>query len=244
MPETIKYRNAIAKILNDRIVKEQEFNTLKDFPIVAGKQAMYIMDWQKSQLVYVHGIYEMLGYTEAEFTMELAMNYIHPDDLDIVTRILKGVINLATDPDIRVKNEYLNVTFRLLKKDGMYLKVMRQSSPYQTDQDGRFISNVSVITDISFMNATSNLVEWELFADNVDISKFKQNIYKEFSNFFTTRELEIVHLIKNDFTNKKIAVQLFISQHTVVAHRKNIYKKSNCHNSKELLKFCKQNRII
>ena len=88
------------------------------------------------------------------------------------------------------------------------------------------------------------MVEWEVFADNMDVSKFKQNIYKAFADFFTPREKEIIYLINNDFTNKKIASQLFISVHTVVAHRKNILKKSNSHNAAELLQFCILNGVI
>ena len=202
------------------------------------------MNWQKSELSYSRGIMEMLGYTNEEFTMELVLGCIHPEDLDMVNRVHRGIINLAITPDSIVQNQYLNITFRLLKKDGMYIRVMRQSLPYQLDKSGRLISNLSVLTDISFLKTSSNLVEWELFADNVDVSKFKENIYKEFADFFTSREKEIIYLINNDFTNKKIAAQLFISLHTVVAHRKNILKKSNCHNSKELFLFCETNGIF
>lgn len=202
------------------------------------------MNWQKSELSYSRGIMDMLGYTPEEFTMELVLGCIHPEDLDKVSRIHRGIINLAITPDSIVKNQYLNITFRLLKKDGMYIRVMRQSLPYQLDKEGRLISNMSILTDISFIKTKTNLVEWEVFADNMDVSKFKQNIYKEFVNFFTPREKEIIYLISNHFTNKKIAIQLFISVHTVVAHRKNILKKSNSNSAKELLKFCELNGIV
>ena len=202
------------------------------------------MNWQKSELPYARGIMDMLGYTNDEFTMAFGLSCIHPDDLDMVNRIHRGLLNLAVSSDIIMTNQYLSITFRLLKKDGLYIRVMRQSFPYQTDTEGRLVSNLSLLTDISFIKTNNNVVEWELFADNVDTLKFKQNIYKEFVNFFTSRELEIIYLINNHFTNKKIAIQLFISVHTVVAHRKNIFKKSNCKSAKELLEFCMLNGII
>ncbi len=242
--DSIPFRQDIAKILNVSNVNNCKVSELKNLSIVTGKQAMYIIDWQKSQLVYTHGILEMLGYTKSEFTIDFALNCIHPDDIDVVSRILKGVIDLAKNTIEIVERQYLNLIFRVLKKDGNYLRIMLQSSPYKREQEGQIISNVSVLTDISFMNAMTNLVEWELFADNIDISNFKQNIYKEFANFFTPREKDIVHLIKMGATNKQIAGQLFISPHTVVSHRKNILKKCNCHNSKQLLNFCALSGII
>jgi DNA-binding CsgD family transcriptional regulator len=242
--DSVNFSTEIADFLQYRGFKVQKFNHIKRFPIVVGKQAMYIMDWQKSQLVYSRGIKKMLGYNRMEFTMQLALNCIHPEDLDVVNNIHRGVINLAINTDVKVQKLYLNITFRLLQKDGRYIRVMRQSSPYHTDEDGKLLSNLSILTDISFMKTNSNLVEWELFADKLDVSKFKQNVYKEFINFFTPREKEIINLIQNDFTNQEIASRLFISTHTVVSHRKNILKKSNCHNSKELLTFCELNGII
>ena len=103
---------------------------------------------------------------------------------------------------------------------------------------------MTFIIDISFIKSNSNKVEWDVFSDDIDVSKFKENIYKEFVDFFTPRELEVIYLVQNDFTNQKIALQLVISEHTVITHRKNILKKSNCHNTKELIEFCELNGII
>ncbi len=243
MIDSIKFSTEVAKSLANSIVKTEKFEAIKGYPLAIGKQALYVMNWQKSELSFTRGIMDMLGYTEAEFTMAFALNCIHPEDLDMVSRVHKGIINLAVNSDIIIQNQYLNITFRLLKKDGMYIRVMRQSLPYQTDKEGRLISNLSVFTDISFLKTKTNLVEWEVFADNMDVSKFKHNIYKAFANFFTPREKEIIYLINNDFTNKRMALQLIISPNTVVAHRKNIFKKSNCKNTKELHKFCELNGI-
>lgn len=244
MNDSLNFSKEIARFLRNRNFTIPKFNYIKRLPIVLGKQAIYVMDWQQSQLIYSRGIRELLGYTKKEFTMQKALNCIHPDDLDIVNRIHRGVINLAVNTNVKDQKLYLNITYRLLKKEGVYIRVMRQSSPSHTDVDGMLLSNLSVLTDISFMETKNQLVEWELFSDKIDVSTFKQNIYREFSNIFTPRENDIINLLQKDYTNKKIAAKLFISTHTVVSHRKNILKKSNCHNSKELLIFCKLNGII
>ena len=202
------------------------------------------MDWKKSKITYSKGITEMFGYTKDEFNMNVALNNIHPEDKKIVHRVIRGLIQHSINTSLSGGNQYLKLTYRSLKKDGTYIKVLRQSSPYQIDVDGKFISNMTFLTDISFMTSNDNKVEWHVFSDEMDMSKFKAGIYKEFINFFTKRELQVIALIQHHFTNKEIAARLFISAHTVVSHRKNILKKSNCSNAKELLEFCKLNGIL
>lgn len=77
-----------------------------------------------------------------------------------------------------------------------------------------------------------------LFADNIFISDDSQDIgrivknnlslvtHKEFlSRQLTSRELEVLKLLVNGYSNKQIADRLFISIHTVVTHRRNISEK-------------------
>lgn len=239
-----KFRNSIAKTLKNHIVAKETFNKVDNFPLIKSKQSLYIMDWKQSKITFAKGVEDMFGYTSEEFNMHAALNFIHPDDVKIVNRIIQGIISYSVHTVLLSAKQYLTMTFRALKKDGTYIHVLRQSSPYEMDVDGKFISNLTFLTDISFMRSHGDSVEWEVFSDDMDVSKFKEIIYKEFVDFFTPREMEIVYLIQNNFTNQKIASELCISPHTVVAHRKNILKKSNCHNKKELLEFCKFNGII
>lgn len=60
----------------------------------------------------------------------------------------------------------------------------------------------------------------------------KENEYK-----LTPREIEIVNLIGQGFTNKEIAGKLFISLHTVQTHRKSVLRKTKCSGTAELTNF-------
>jgi two-component system, NarL family, nitrate/nitrite response regulator NarL len=60
----------------------------------------------------------------------------------------------------------------------------------------------------------------------------------------TTRELEIIQLIAKDFSNKKIADHLFISERTVETHRKNIFRKTNTNTVIGLLKYATDHRLL
>jgi two-component system nitrate/nitrite response regulator NarL len=56
----------------------------------------------------------------------------------------------------------------------------------------------------------------------------------------TKRELELLQLIKQNFTNQQMADRLFLSIYTVETHRKNIMQKLGLKNPVELTKFILQ----
>ena len=60
----------------------------------------------------------------------------------------------------------------------------------------------------------------------------------------TTRELEIIKLIAQDFSNKSIADLLFISERTVETHRKNIFRKTNNNSVVGMLKYAAEHRLL
>lgn len=59
----------------------------------------------------------------------------------------------------------------------------------------------------------------------------------------TKRELEILQLIKNNFTNQQIADQLFLSVYTVETHRKNIMQKIGLKSPSALMKFIIEHKL-
>lgn len=52
----------------------------------------------------------------------------------------------------------------------------------------------------------------------------------------TKREIEILILIAKGYSGPEISKQLILSEHTIKSHRKNILRKTNSRNSKELIK--------
>jgi DNA-binding NarL/FixJ family response regulator len=60
----------------------------------------------------------------------------------------------------------------------------------------------------------------------------------------TTRELEILKMIGDGFSNPEIAEKLFISYRTVANHRANLKKKTLAKNTAELIRFGLKNKLI
>ncbi len=236
-------KNVSRKLENKVINNKRDHSVLDCIPLIKGKQCMYIVDWTQYKMTYVRGLESMLGYDKEEFDIDLTFDYIHPEDTKIVSRIVKGTLKNALKIGFKEDNNYALVTYRVRKKDGSYINILRQSSPWELDDNGFFLSSLSTITDISFISS-NNKVVWDIYANGLDNGVLKKNIYKEFIGFFTERELEIIHCISRHCTSSEIANELFISLHTVKTHRKNIFKKANCHNRRELLDFCEKNGIL
>ncbi len=64
------------------------------------------------------------------------------------------------------------------------------------------------------------------------------------SSSLTHSEIEIVKLIAEGYTTKEIALKRHISTHTVMTHRKNIFRKLEINNVSELIRFAVRKSLI
>jgi len=69
-----------------------------------------------------------------------------------------------------------------------------------------------------------------------DIFLLKQKI--------SEREMEVVNLIAQGLNSEDIARKLFLSEHTVKTHRKNILEKLNLNNTIELINFVHKHKLL
>ncbi len=60
----------------------------------------------------------------------------------------------------------------------------------------------------------------------------------------TPREVEVIQLIADGFTDIEIAVELIISPKTASTHRKNILKKLNLKNAALLTRYALENKLV
>ena len=58
------------------------------------------------------------------------------------------------------------------------------------------------------------------------------------------REMEVVKLIAQGLNSEDIAKKLFLSEHTVKTHRKNILEKLNLNNTIELINFVHKHKLL
>lgn len=68
--------------------------------------------------------------------------------------------------------------------------------------------------------------------------------YREERAGLSKREIEVLSLIAEGFTNAEIAEKLFTSKRTIETHRQNILEKTGAKNTANLIKFAIVNKII
>lgn len=235
------YLNSLSEKLINRKVVAGSFADIANFPLAIG-QCIYVLDYKKMEVTFQKGITQFLGYKPEEFTFNQIISLYHPNDYDMVTRLIKATLQFASENDVSRDVGYF-VTYRIKRKDGTYVKILRQSNVFDVDEEGKIISNVSMITDISFVDATEK-VQWKFEAPGLDQKKFKKYVSIEYAGFFSEREIEVLKLLKDGITSSKISEKLFISKHTVDGHRRKMLFKSNCTSTIDLINFSKTNGLL
>ncbi len=85
----------------------------------------------------------------------------------------------------------------------------------------------------------------EKVIDYISGQSFKDIRVQEFEKpMLTPRQIEIIKYAAQGFTSKEIAEKLFLSELTIIKHRKNIIKKLGLRNFTEVVSFAFQKGII
>jgi len=76
------------------------------------------------------------------------------------------------------------------------------------------------------------------------INGYQRENHIEEVNILSPREIEIIRLIAKEYTSADIGRMLFISEHTVETHRKNIWRKTGVKSIVGLLNFAHEHQLI
>lgn len=186
------------------------------------------------------------------------------DNFEVVNKLLDGKIALsylAHNPvDILLTDLYMPKMTGIeltqkVKKEFPDVKVLALSVSY----------DVSIVHDLMDAGISGFILKTigrgELIEAINEVSKGNVYFSREVSNEIlrslanrndseeetyrlTDREIEILKLISQEFSNADIAKQLYISERTVETHRKNIYRKTNTKTIVGLIKYAVERKLI
>ncbi len=220
----------------------KDFNILNNFHLMP-RQALYIFDWKNRCIPYQRSIQRMTGYTAEEFNPDLLAEYVHPDDSERYVHLVKMTNEWARDIKPKPFSVEVVIDYRIRRKDGKYLKVMRQSTIYENCRNLSPRSAFNMLTDITGIKTDNSvnlsivsLENGEVYLENRDI--FPADVQ------FSTREMEILLRLKKGMNSAAIADELFISRHTVDTHRRNMLAKTTCRNVMEMVQMASRMGII
>jgi len=197
--------------------------------------------YQRRHVYYSPNYASVLGWDP-----EIALNditytngLIHPDDLPGLYRAGLYFITLGFSLPVANKKDYKSIfDYRVIGKEGRYVRVIEQQLPIELDSLGNVWLALSIIDlspdanlEATFTGRLLNHRTGELFyfPPNEDPPKPAQ--------LLTNREKEILGLIAHGLISKEIADKLYISVNTVNTHRQRIIEKLNVSNTYEALRY-------
>jgi len=230
-----------ANIHNVEFLK-RPFTYHEQYPLLPS-QAIYIADMQELFIPYQRGIERLLGYSEQEFDFDLLMQIYHPDDCERYTYLVKIANEWIRKSKLEPFTFEATFDYRVRKKNGSYIKVLRQSTAFESCLEKSIKSSFSIISDISRIKTDTsvNLSVLQLNTGRIILVDKEENPEP---THFTKREKEILLKIKKGLNSQAIADDFNCSKHTVDTHRRKMLRKAGCKNTVELIGLCSRLGII
>lgn len=240
--EFIKFKKLVKKVTNsnsspDLLFKEIfEQRLLEIFAI--GDFYSFIFDIDKLQLDFIdEKVKTILGYNK-EFSIELLIGIIHPDDLTFFFNCENAVVHFFNKlPSNKVLKYKVRYDFRIRKVDGTYIRILHQSLPIQVNELGGLMKTMVIHTDISHIKKGNKSVLSFIGLDGEpSYMDFKvENKFKPSKAILSSREKDILLLLIEGNNSIQVSEKLYISKFTVDRHRNNMLAKTNTHNISALI---------
>jgi len=177
--------------------------------ISTGHFYYYVIDFFDMSLSNVSpSIIDMHGLDPRTATFDDILNTIHPEDIDFVARAEQTAIDFVYEKlgEEKILNYKVNYSFKSRMKDGKYALLNHQALILTVDENGKFGKSLNIHTRIDHLTKTNNnqisLIGLNGFPSFMNIEVFKElNSPMEFSK----RELEVLKLISEGYSNSEIA---------------------------------------
>jgi DNA-binding CsgD family transcriptional regulator len=187
------------------------------------------------------------GHSPKQYTGPKGMEYVistfPPDHAVIYTqRIFPSIFEYfqTQAPHQDIKRFRFTASFQLIRKDKTVMWCMQQLNVIEKDDQGLPLLTLVFMSDITHVKKDAAV---DFVVARKDDNNVFQHVYaatfpsSNESITFTKRELEVLQLLSQGKSSYDIADLLFISEHTVFNHRKNMLEKAAKKNTAELLTF-------
>ncbi|MBK7788130.1 MAG: response regulator transcription factor [Saprospiraceae bacterium] len=157
--------------------------------------------------------------------------------LDLSMPIMDGV-------DVLLKTASMNLPFKIIVltshyNDSIILKLLDEGAAGYLAKNEDPATVLTTIRNVAQRGFYINDYILNLIRNRRLLSR-KKPIQSE----LTPREIEVLKLICQEFTNKEIAEKLYISARTVEGHRKSILEKTECKSTAGLVIYAIEHKLI
>ena len=187
---------------------------------------------------------DFFGYDRAKLfgngiDFDYLTSFIHPDDAEVFwltqRRLIDYLFSLSKSERLSYKHIY---EFRIYNTKGEWVRIISQHQVLEVDSEGNPWLVLGVM-DVSPDQTSDSHVKLRLVNFKTGVVTPFQLSQKEKDIVLTTREKEVLDMIRIGYLSKEISEKLSISIHTVNNHRKNILEKMNVDNAVEAINFAR-----
>ena len=175
---------------------------------------------------------------------------IHADDLNFVMAAVAMTAKINETPPVEKSNKLnSNIYCRMLNAANHYRWVLIQFPQRCYNEEGKVISCVIMITDMSHL-----AVPLKTMMTVVDVINNESRFYTTLVNeqkligstlpVISKREREVLQLMAKGLNTPQIADQLFIAYNTVENHKRNLRMKTQTKTSPALINFVWENNLL
>jgi DNA-binding CsgD family transcriptional regulator len=233
-------------IQQSNIFKDKQFLSFIEKTAIV----IHVFDFYKMKPIYYSKNIESLsGYSVDNYEeggLAFMISLFHSDHVRVIQEeIMPKMIDSITRhvPLNKVMDLKFAYNFKTRRKDGEYIWILHQMTILETDETGFPILGLYLSTDITNIKKDETIDLLTYLKDEDGMFKIIEVVSYSSSNeivLLSTRELEVLSLLKQGKSSQVIANDLFISPHTVNNHRKKMLEKTKCKNTAELLDFSQQ----
>lgn len=215
---------------------------------------IYLLDYTSGKYLMVSkSVNRMLGYGANYFLdggLDLTLANYHPEHLRIFNEeIFPDRLEILKNIPLNEQADCIfSYSLQFKTKDGEYINLLQRNSFVKSDENGNPLLSLGVVINVEHYkeeNPIIHLVE-KINPDSGNINAFIKKSYflHEEDKVFSRRELEVLNQIAEGLTSREIADKLFISEHTVINHKRSMHHKSNTQNSAALINFAFKQHLL
>lgn len=222
---------------------EIDFNQIVSAVFATGPFYYYVIDFFDFSISHISpGFKDAHGINpDHVHNINDILKLVHPEEMNLVSKAEeKAFAYMQNQVGMeKIKSYKFSYNFRFKNASGSYDFYNHQSLVLTTDEYNNFVKALNIHTNISHLteintytfsiiglNGLPSFLNLPIFEDGVGDLPCSHN--------FSKREIEIIKMIADGESTKKIADRLFVSPETIKTHRKNIFKKAGCVSAAEL----------
>jgi two-component system, NarL family, nitrate/nitrite response regulator NarL len=198
--------------------------------------------------IVIDGLRSLLkGHEQYEIVLEsnnpeTILEQLHKQPVDILLTDVMMPVMTGVELAKQIRQQFSSIKIITLSMNGEGSLVNQMIE--ESDISGYLLKNIG---QTEFLTALDKIAAGGIyFSEEVLEEMLKASERKKETEEFklTNREVEIVRLIEKEYSNKKIAEELFLSERTVETHRKNIFRKTKTSSLIGLIKYAYEHKLI